>query len=41
MASLSDIVVNPVCLWLGMQTIRTSPKTNLLLRSETATGQSA
>jgi hypothetical protein len=41
MASLSDIVVNPVCLWRGMRTIRTSPETNLLLRSETATGQPA
>jgi hypothetical protein len=41
MASLSDIVGNPVCLWRGMRTIRTSPKSSVLLMAETANGQSA
>ncbi|NCP14786.1 MAG: hypothetical protein GW858_11585 [Sphingomonadales bacterium] len=40
MASLSDIVVNPVCLWRGMQTVCTSPKSSILLMSEEADGQS-
>jgi hypothetical protein len=41
MASLSDIVEYPVCLWRGMRTVRTSSKSSSLLMSEGRHGQSA
>jgi hypothetical protein len=40
MASLSDIVGNPVCLWRWMRTARTSSKSSVLLMSEGVRGQS-